>query len=289
MKVTKKVVFIGARFNVLEQLLKTEDQNSLTIFALENSFLANTLNEKQIAYRAFQLGAKKKLLETLFHLPFDILVSNGCPFILPVSKFKRHQKLINVHPTYLPYLQGKTPLNGVFYDNYDFYGATMHYMDEGIDTGDIIYQKKEMLTPDIDLGLLYYLSMKLEGTVFAEGWEKLKSANFEYSGQKQLEKGSYFNREPQMQQLDFTKDSDEHLLRCIKSFGIGSQGCRAQLNRGAFVIYAAEPIVHKPLLNQFKAEKAGNILLEYDGKLLVKTPEGIIKLTNYSSITSKNE
>jgi methionyl-tRNA formyltransferase len=278
---SKNIVFIGTRFNVLEQLLKTEGQNLIKIYALENSFLAAILDENKLSYHAFGLEDKQRVISELINTPFDIMISNGCPFILPTGKFSEQQTLINVHPTYLPFLKGKTPLNGIFYENYNFYGATMHYMDEGIDTGAIIYREKKTLTPDIDLGLLYYLAMKLEGTVFAKGWKKLKASNYAYIGKKQEAEGSYFNRTPEMQQLDFAKDSNEHLLRCIKSFGIGSQGCMAQLDKVVFVIYAAEEIVHKPLLKQFEKVSAGAILVEYDEKFLVKTRQGIIKITSY--------
>ncbi|WP_340202357.1 formyltransferase family protein [Ascidiimonas sp. W6] len=283
MNLGKKIVFIGARFNVLEQLLKTEDQASLQIFALENSFLSNILDRKQIAYSSFSMSDKKKILTNILEMDFDVLVSNGCPFILPTNKFKTHQTLINVHPTYLPLLQGKTPLNGVFYNNYDFYGATMHYIDEGIDTGAIIHQEKVTLTPDIDLGLLYYLSMKLEGTVFAAGWEVLKANAFAYTGKKQTGTSSYFNRTVEMQHLNFEKDTNKELLRLIKSFGISSQGCTAELEKKEYVIFAAEAIIHSALLEQFKNATPGTIVLVYDGKLLVKTIDGILKITNYKS------
>lgn len=281
MNLEKKIVFIGARFNVLEQLLKIEDQHAIKIYALQNSYLSNILDTKKIEYESFTLKDKKQVLSALLEMPFDVLVSNGCPFILPTQKFAENQILINIHPTYLPYLQGKTPINGVFYEGYDFYGATMHYMDEGIDTGAIIHQEKKMLTPDIDLGLLYYLSMKLEGTVFSKGWQQLKSVDFAHSGKPQQGKGSYFNRTPEMQQLDFTKDTHEHLLKSIKSFGIGSQGCTTQIEGVTYQVFDAEEIMHKPLLEQFETEPSGSIVLAYDGKILVKTREGLLKITRF--------
>ncbi|XLS30766.1 formyltransferase family protein [Flavobacteriaceae bacterium M23B6Z8] len=281
MKLGKKIVFIGTRFNVLEQLLKSEDQAQIDVFALNNSFLSNILDQKKISYKSFQMEDKKIFLANLLKSEFDILVSNGCPFILPASKFADHQVLINVHPTYLPHLQGKTPLNGVFYNKYDFYGATMHYIDDGIDTGAIIHQEKVMLTPDIDLGLLYYLSMKLEGTVFKKGWNELKKNNFTYIGKKQEGSATYFNRTQAMQQIDFSTHTNEELLRSIKSFGITSQGCEAKLDNEFYTIYAAEPVMHPALLEQFGHEKPGDIVLHYDEKLLVKTKEGIIKITGF--------
>ncbi|MEC3908021.1 formyltransferase family protein [Tamlana sp. 2201CG12-4] len=223
---------------------------------------------------------KEKCLDELLTISFDILISNGCPIIFPVKKFKTHQILINIHPTYLPHLQGKTPMNGVFYLKYSFYGATMHYIDKGIDTGDIIHQKKVKLTNDVDLGLLYHLAMKLEGSVFKKGWRKLKKANFKHIGVKQCIESTYFNRNYEMQHLSF-KDNTNTLLLKIKSFGIKSQGCIAIINDTKYIIFEAESIIHKPLLKSYKKSKPGEIVLSYDEKFLIKTIDGIIKVKKY--------
>ena len=140
-----RVLFIGNRFNVLFELLNSfkEEVSIVKIFVLENSHLETELKKCDCKYSVFSLNDKDHLIKKIKTLNFDILISNGCPFILPVSKITRNnQKFINIHPTYLPFLKGKTPLNGVFYNNMSFFGASMHFMDDGIDTGKIIYQKK---------------------------------------------------------------------------------------------------------------------------------------------------
>lgn len=280
----KKIIFFGSRFHVLNELLLIEDASNIIIYALQESILEKILNDEQIAFHSFSLDKKKEILNYLSEVDFDILISNGCPIIFPVDRFKNHQILINIHPTYLPHLQGKTPLNGVFYYSYNFYGATMHYMDKGIDTGAIISQKKVTLTSDIDLGLLYHLAMKLEGTVFKQGWKKLKQANFNYVGKKQKGKHTYFNRTIDKQSIDFKTQTTKELLRTIKSFGIESQGSFSILDNVEYKIMDAENIVHKPLLSMYGDIIPGKIILSYDGKLLVKTIDGIIKITRYSAI-----
>jgi methionyl-tRNA formyltransferase len=277
----KKILFVGSRYHVLDQLLSSENKEDILIYALENSYLAQMLTDKNIAFRAFDFKDKGKFMEEILSLDFDILISNGCPFILPVHKFAPEQLLINIHPTYLPFLQGKTPINGIFYDGYEFYGATMHFIDAGIDTGAIIYQKRVGITPDLDLGLLYHLSMKLEGTVFKIGWELLKQSNFKYQGEKQQGTSTYFNRTPEMQLLDFKSQNTSAILRAIKSFGIKSQGCSAEISNKNYRIYEAENMIHPPLLKEYQMSGPGSLLLEYETKLLVKTKDGIIKITRY--------
>lgn len=284
MVLRKNIVFVGSRFNVLEQLIKMENIKDITIYALDESYLSKILRQKNIPFKSFILNDKRAFLNEILNLDFDMLISNGCPYILPIKLFRPEQILINIHPTYLPFLQGKTPINGVFYDNYNFYGATMHYMDEGIDTGDIIWQKKEGLTSDIDLGLLYHLSMKMEGTVFRVGWELLKQSRFNYIGTKQKGKSTYFNRNDEMRNIDFKIQEHSFILRAIKSFGIQTQGCFANISNAKYIIYDAEEIIHKPLLEDYKESMPGSLLMEYDGKLLVKSNTGIIKVSRFVKV-----
>ena len=53
---------------------------------------------------------------------------------------------INFHPSYLPFNRGKSPSNWVILKNQNFTGFTFHFIDQGIDTGKIIYRHKVSLT-----------------------------------------------------------------------------------------------------------------------------------------------
>ena len=160
----------------------------------------------------------------------------------------------------------------------------MHFIDDGIDTGNIIHQKKVSLTPDLDLGLIYHLSMELEGEVFREGWQLLTEKDFVYSGIPQPEGKTYFNRTIEKQSIDFITMNTELILKKIRSFGIESQGCYAQFGNKKYKIFGAEEVVHQPLLEKVKQLKPSSVYLEYDNKILVKTKDGLIKLNRFKSI-----
>ncbi|UII76144.1 hypothetical protein LV716_18045 [Flagellimonas sp. HMM57] len=273
----KKIIFLGSRTHVFDSAIKMGIEFD-HVFALKGSLLESKLISEDIEHKSFDMTQKKEVLNFLYKSNFEVLVSNGCPIVFPVEKFDASQILVNIHPTYLPFLQGKTPLNGVFYNDYAFYGATMHFIDATIDTGNIIYQHKEEITPDVDLGLLYFLAFELEGFVFRKGWEILKANRFRYSGEKQQGKADYFNRTKEKQQVDFERMGNKELIRKVKSFGIASQGCYTKLNDRDYRIFEVEEIVHPALLERFGTSLAGEILLAYDKKLLVKSKDGILKL-----------
>lgn len=96
----------------------------------------------------------KKVAEVIEAHEADLVVLVGYMRILSpefVQKFKN--KIINVHPALLPKFSGK----GFFGSNVHEAvleageketGMTIHYIDEGVDTGEIILQKKCKVTPE---------------------------------------------------------------------------------------------------------------------------------------------
>ncbi len=62
---------------------------------------------------------------------------------------------INCHAGALPFYRGRNPLNWVLINDERSFGITVHYVDEGIDTGDIIEQQHYLISDQDDYGTLY--------------------------------------------------------------------------------------------------------------------------------------
>ncbi len=280
----KKVLLIGNRLSCLKSLDNNSKYELIAIFADKGSLLEKYLQKRGISYIGFGKEDKESVFQQLFDLGYDILVSNGCPYILPASKLEDQGKiLLNTHPTYLPQLRGATPLNGVFYNGYDYVGATTHYISDRIDAGNIIYQEKVDITEDIDQGLVYYISFKLEETVFKKALELLESSNYQYEGiPLDTTKGCYFNRTKEKQTLDFINDDIDTCIRKIKSFGISSQGSFATINGEIIRVFSCEKIINSFLMETFNTTPVGGIALQYDNKLIIKLKDGMLKINNFA-------
>ncbi|MEW6399114.1 MAG: methionyl-tRNA formyltransferase [Bacillota bacterium] len=63
---------------------------------------------------------------------------------------------INYHPSLLPGLRGGTAINWAIIYGEKETGVTIHYIDEGVDTGDIILQRRVEIGPDDTSASLYY-------------------------------------------------------------------------------------------------------------------------------------
>mgnify|MGYP003649817391 FL=1 len=72
----------------------------------------------------------------------DHIISFGYKHIIPENIIKFfNNKIINLHISYLPYNRGCHPNFFSFKDNTPK-GVTIHYIDKGIDTGEILLQKE---------------------------------------------------------------------------------------------------------------------------------------------------
>ena len=78
----------------------------------------------------------------LEQLSLDYIICVHFPYIVPreILSIPKYG-VTNLHPAYLPYNLGWHTPSWAILENTPI-GATLHYMDECVDTGDIIHQKK---------------------------------------------------------------------------------------------------------------------------------------------------
>ncbi|MFQ6007572.1 MAG: formyltransferase family protein, partial [Candidatus Zixiibacteriota bacterium] len=104
----------------------------------------------------------------------DWLISYGYRYILKedvLEKFPR--RVINLHISYLPWNRGADPNLWSFLENTPK-GVSIHYINPGIDTGEILAQKKVAFGPDETLRTSYD---KLSHTIvelFKEVWHEIR-------------------------------------------------------------------------------------------------------------------
>ena len=63
---------------------------------------------------------------------------------------------INFHPSLLPKYRGGSAINWAVISGEKETGVTVHYIDEGVDTGDIILQEKVTIEPEDSVGSVYF-------------------------------------------------------------------------------------------------------------------------------------
>jgi methionyl-tRNA formyltransferase len=256
-------IFVGNRRFVLEQMLR-EGIRVSHAFVIKNTHLERDIVQKTINLENIEtvvVESKMQFLTAIRCLRFDVLVSNGCPYILPISTMPP-AKYINIHPSLLPDLRGIDPVIGAILHQRDA-GATCHVMDEGIDTGDIISQVRIPWSEDLDVTTLYQLSFLAEQESFTQALNRDFQAREKQINRKNL---IYYNRKPEDGIVTF-RESNPQILQKIKAFNNRTAGCEFFVGVDRYkVFYAAK------LHNPFLWESVGSI------------PEGVVAFSYENDI-----
>lgn len=275
----RKYVFVGNRYWVLEQMINLQ-LDIICIFAVKNSYLEKELEARSIDYTS--VCEKSELINQLSRLQYDILVSNGCPYILPISELKKTcQLFINVHPSLLPDLKGKNPINGAILFGHE-HGVTCHFMNDGIDTGDIISQIKIDNAQNIPLPLLYQLSFIAEGKVFRKAYErdfKAENVNVDQNGD------IYYSRQERDRVILFNEDVSE-IERKVKAFALPGSYAYFVLQNEKFHVRNITEISSNEISTWYEKNNDGDILVNYNSSLLVKYKEALLLLDLEESTSS---
>ena len=89
------------------------------------------------------------LLANLDFFQPDLLVLAGFMRILPPSVIEAYRgRIINVHPSLLPAFPGAHAVADALAAGAQVTGATVHFVDEGVDTGPVIEQRELAVLPD---------------------------------------------------------------------------------------------------------------------------------------------
>ncbi|MCI7501223.1 MAG: hypothetical protein MSA54_04690 [Campylobacter sp.] len=256
-----KFLFVGARLSVLESML--EAGLNTKIFILADTWASKELAKRKVEFQTF--SKKAELLGLITNTDFDVFISNGCPYILPISQIKKEEQVfVNIHPSLLPDLKGNSPVNGAILFNKTA-GATAHIMDDGIDTGEIISQVG-IWVKDLSLKLLYQLSFKAEQEAFMLALKNDFKPTFE---QNKSGNYVYFSRKDDDLLIDFRVLSNEEILRRIKAFNIKNQYARLEFQGEQIKIISAK-ILKNPALNSIYEKQNNKVLLTYENCFLIK-------------------
>ena len=122
--------------------------NNANAYALERAKMkgieAICVSPKAYASRA---EFNQALLETIQSYDVELVVLAGCLVVIPEIMVKAYpNKIINIHPALIPSFcgtgyYGLKMHEGVLERGVKVTGATVHFVDEGTDTGPIILQK----------------------------------------------------------------------------------------------------------------------------------------------------
>jgi len=162
-----KVLFLGPRDSHLYFFLNKQAQ----VVQTEEKITLNQIEEQGI----------------------DLIVSYGYRHIIRKPIIDKYDgKIVNLHISYLPWNRGAHPNVWSFVEKTPK-GVSIHLVDEGIDTGDILFQKEVFLKETHTLKESYEILKKEIEDLFAKNWLKIKTLQFKRTKQDP-DGGSYHTK-----------------------------------------------------------------------------------------------
>jgi methionyl-tRNA formyltransferase len=142
---------IPKNYNLNNSMLRTLYKKIKKFIKKDNALtLSDYSHMNNIPYYFMNNGSDKSLENWVKEKNADIIIIYKMSQLLKRNIFeipKYHA--INLHPAYLPMYRGPNPWFWSYYNLDKQGGVTLHFIDDGEDTGDIIYQEKY----DIPLGM----------------------------------------------------------------------------------------------------------------------------------------
>ena len=126
--------------------------------------------------------------------------------------------IINCHAGKLPFYRGRNILNWVLINDDKEFGITVHFVDEGIDTGDIVLQKTFPITDKDNYNTLLETSYKACASILYEALVKIAEENYKRIQQKTIHPvGFYCGMRGEGDEIINWNDTSRNIFNFIRS------------------------------------------------------------------------
>ena len=230
------------------------------------------------------LQVTSSLVDQIKGINPDIILSLYYRKILPKSIIELPRLgCINIHPSLLPEYRGPVPTAWAIEKGEKNFGITIHKMDNGIDTGDILIQKKYRIFHNETGFELYTRAMKLGAKLFNDNFLKIIDGKIKPKPQNGI--GSYYGKKNGRYTIDWKK-SVEEIKNMIRVHA-------PPYNPADTILFNRYVLVNRSreyFIKGYVAQTPGKIIkvLE-DERLVVSCSDGLLLLEDYKIIPSLNK
>lgn len=253
---------------------KTDNKNFLSI--------ENISKKKNLKFISPKTLNTYKFYKKLKQIKPDLMILVGYSACILKKKIYEVPKYgtINLHASLLPKYRGGSPLNWVIINNEKFTGISILQVDEGIDTGNILSQRKIKINKkETILTLTKKVNLLYPRLLFKTLKEIFERKQFKIYKSKKLK---YFKkRKPEDGYLDFNELSAIKIERMVRAL--------LPPFPGAFFFYKRKKIIiiKMHILKKKTKHKPGSIINVGKNSLIISTIDYPIKITKFLILNTK--
>lgn len=184
---------------------------------------------------------------------------------------------INVHASLLPKYRGGAPIHKCLLNGDEKTGITIMYMDEAMDSGDIITQSEYTILESDNVGTLHEKLSQLGADLLIEVLPSIVNGTNERIKQNEEEVTYAYNIKREEERLDFSKSGKEILnkIRGLDPWPLAN-----------FLLNGEEMKVLEAIFQEGKSREPGEIILEKK-RLGITCQDGILYLTRIKPFGKK--
>ena len=187
-------------------------------------------------------------------------------------------KTINCHAGKLPFYKGRNILNWVLINDEKEFGITVHYVDEGIDTGDIILQETFPIIDSDDYSTLLDKAYEECPRLLYAAIKKIRGKDFKVVKQNSIHSLGFYctQRKKGDENINWAQSSRE-IFNFIRAICLPGPQARSYIGDQEIFINRAEYIEDAPIYKGVP----GAVLNINKRELLVKTMDSFIKVIDW--------
>lgn len=241
--------------------------------------LTRIAEEAGIAVPIFDNINSRESLEAIRAYGCDLIVSMSFNQIMRTDFIGLTPNgVINCHAGALPFYRGRNPINWAVINSEKRVGVTVHYVDEGIDTGDIIVQNFIDIEAHDDYGSLLAKCHHTCATTLIEAIDAIRRGTSARQKQVEIQPfGIYCGRRVAGDEwIDWSWPS-ERIHNFVRAITTPGPGAFAAINDGIVCLYRSELAAQAPDYIGTPGEVVGRDA----GGVFVKTGTSVIKIVQY--------
>lgn len=303
-----KIVYMGTvefAKKPLEKLLKTKNEIPLVItnedkpYGRGKKLKPSCIKEVALENRIEVLTPKslkkeegKILLERLKEISPDIIVVCAYGKILPkeiieVAKYGT----INIHGSLLPEYRGAAPIQRAVLDGKEKTGVTIMYIDEGLDTGDIILKEEVEIKKEDTTDTMFEKLSEIGSELLIKAIEKIENGTAKRTKQDDSI-ATYAEILKKEEAYISFEDTSKEILNKVRGMN-GALTAKAIFENKVYKIYEIE-IVEDNKIKEIEKENNVSLTSLEPGKYLitknniyVKSGDGVIELKKIQAPNKK--
>lgn len=254
--------------------------------------------EKNIkVYQPEKLRENKEIVDTLKDINPDVICVVAYGKIIPkeILEIPKYG-CVNLHPSLLPQYRGSAPIQWAILNGDKETGVTTMYLDEGMDSGDIILQTKTLIDKDETSGELWDRLSKIGAELLVETLEKIENKTA-----PRIKQPKEFTLAPMLEKSQAKIDWESKTAQEIKNLVRGLNpimGAYSVLNEKKIKFWKVDKLSIEEFINKYPEFKEyeyrfleidpGTVLyIDKKEAIYIMAKEGIIKVLEIQGENAK--